>query len=146
MLALNRYGGAEKVTKTSCITKNYVKCVIFMMLFVLMWKKNPTRCRGRNKFCHQDSSVYMQKMWKWTIYFYNRDMSLEDQRLLSSYLPMLREFLPGAAAEIESDMCAYLSKQGCDFYFVSLKIIIYVKRAICSLTTSFRFKFAFSLV
>lgn len=88
----------------------------------------------------------MQKMWKWTVYFCNRDMSLEDQRLLSSYLPMLREFLPGAAAEIESDMCAYLSKQGCDFYFVSLKIIIYVKHAICSLTTSFHFKFAFSLV
>ncbi|KAH9668208.1 RNA-directed DNA methylation 4 [Citrus sinensis] len=51
-----------------------------------------------------------------------RDMSLEDQRLLSSYLPMLREFLPGAAAEIESDMCAYLSKQDdyvYDYYAVN---------------------------
>lgn len=51
-----------------------------------------------------------------------RDMSLEDQRLLSSYLPMLREFLPGAAAEIEFDMCAYLSKQDdyvYDYYAVN---------------------------
>lgn len=51
-----------------------------------------------------------------------RDMSLEDQRLLSSYLPMLREFLPGAAAEIESDMHAYFSKQDdyvYDYYAVN---------------------------
>lgn len=59
MLALNRYGGAEKVTKRSCITKNYVKCVIFMMLFVLMGKKNPMRCRGRNKFCHQEIHLFI---------------------------------------------------------------------------------------
>ncbi|XP_061365650.1 RNA-directed DNA methylation 4 [Gastrolobium bilobum] len=38
------------------------------------------------------------------------DISLEDQRLLSSYLPMLREFIPNAAAEIEADMLAH-SKQ-----------------------------------
>lgn len=147
MLALNRYGGAEKATKRSCITKNYMKCVIFMMLFVLMLGKDPTRCKGRSKFCHHEIHLcYTQKMWKGTIYFYNRDMSLEDQRLLSSYLPMLREFLPGAAAEIESDMHAYFYKQGCSFYFVSLNTIIYFKHAICSLATSCHFKFAFSLM
>ncbi|XP_028805408.1 RNA-directed DNA methylation 4 [Neltuma alba] len=34
-------------------------------------------------------------------------MSLEDQRLLCSYLPLLNEFIPNAAAEIESDMRAH---------------------------------------
>lgn len=39
------------------------------------------------------------------------DISLEDQRLLSSYLPLLREFIPSAASEIESDLHASMSKQ-----------------------------------
>ncbi|KAI9101592.1 hypothetical protein K1719_023836 [Acacia pycnantha] len=34
-------------------------------------------------------------------------MSLEDQRLLCSYLPLLKEFIPDAAVEIESDMHAH---------------------------------------
>lgn len=44
-----------------------------------------------------------------------REMSLEDQRLLSSYLPLLREFIPNAAAEVETDLIAQLvghSKEG----------------------------------
>ncbi|KAL5153009.1 RNA-directed DNA methylation 4 [Glycine soja] len=36
------------------------------------------------------------------------EMSLEDQRLLSSYLPLLREFIPNAAAEVETDLIAQL--------------------------------------
>jgi len=42
-------------------------------------------------------------------------MSLEDQRLLSSYLPLLREFIPNAAEEVEADLIAHLgghSKEG----------------------------------
>ncbi|XP_022154907.1 RNA-directed DNA methylation 4 [Momordica charantia] len=38
-------------------------------------------------------------------------MSLEDQSMLSSYLPLLREFIPSAAAEIESDIHANMMKQ-----------------------------------
>ncbi|XP_050220293.1 RNA-directed DNA methylation 4 isoform X2 [Mercurialis annua] len=37
-------------------------------------------------------------------------MSLEDQELLSSFLPLLREFIPSAAADIESDMSGNISK------------------------------------
>ncbi|KAK8601392.1 hypothetical protein V6N13_058895 [Hibiscus sabdariffa] len=32
------------------------------------------------------------------------ERSLEDQKLLSSYLPLLKEYIPAAAAEIESDL------------------------------------------
>ncbi|KAB1225709.1 RNA-directed DNA methylation 4 [Morella rubra] len=39
------------------------------------------------------------------------DISSEDHRLLSSYLPLLREFIPSAASEIESDLHASISKQ-----------------------------------
>uniref|UniRef100_A0A2N9FKK8 Uncharacterized protein n=1 Tax=Fagus sylvatica TaxID=28930 RepID=A0A2N9FKK8_FAGSY len=34
------------------------------------------------------------------------DMSSEDQMLLSKFLPLLREFIPSAASEIESDLHA----------------------------------------
>ncbi|XP_058756291.1 RNA-directed DNA methylation 4-like [Vicia villosa] len=34
----------------------------------------------------------------------HEDISLEDQRLLSSFLPLLREVIPNAAAEIEVDL------------------------------------------
>ncbi|KAL7201388.1 hypothetical protein ACSBR1_033147 [Camellia fascicularis] len=39
------------------------------------------------------------------------DTDFEDHRIMSSYLPLLREFIPSAAAEIESDIHDYVSKQ-----------------------------------
>ncbi|KAA3456570.1 RNA-directed DNA methylation 4 [Gossypium australe] len=42
--------------------------------------------------------------------------SLEDRELLSSYLPLLREFIPAAAAEIESDVRAYMFETDADGY------------------------------
>ncbi|CAK9164124.1 unnamed protein product [Ilex paraguariensis] len=38
------------------------------------------------------------------------DTDLEDHMMMSSYLPLLREFIPSAAAEIESDIHDYMSK------------------------------------
>ncbi|XP_043700791.1 RNA-directed DNA methylation 4-like isoform X2 [Telopea speciosissima] len=40
------------------------------------------------------------------------DTTLEDNIILCNYLPLIREFLPNAIAEIESDIQAYMSKQG----------------------------------
>lgn len=37
---------------------------------------------------------------------------MEDQRLMSSFLPLLREFIPSAAEEIETDIHDFVSKQG----------------------------------
>ncbi|XP_059626405.1 RNA-directed DNA methylation 4 isoform X2 [Cornus florida] len=39
------------------------------------------------------------------------DEDLEDHKIMASYLPLLREFIPSAAAEIESDIHSYMSKQ-----------------------------------
>lgn len=39
------------------------------------------------------------------------DADLEDHRIMSSYLPLLREFIPSAAAEVESDIHEYISKR-----------------------------------
>lgn len=41
----------------------------------------------------------------------SRDMSLEEQRIMNSFLPLLREFIPSAAEEIESDMQGHMSSQ-----------------------------------
>ncbi|GFZ01707.1 hypothetical protein Acr_15g0003160 [Actinidia rufa] len=40
------------------------------------------------------------------------DTDLEDHRIMSTYLPLLREFIPSAAAEIESDIHDYMSQRG----------------------------------
>ncbi|XP_057512409.1 RNA-directed DNA methylation 4 isoform X1 [Actinidia eriantha] len=40
------------------------------------------------------------------------DTDLEDHRIMSTYLPLLREFIPSAAAEIESDIHNYMSQRG----------------------------------
>ncbi|ONH99715.1 hypothetical protein PRUPE_6G045300 [Prunus persica] len=46
------------------------------------------------------------------------EISLEDQRMLNSYLPLLREFIPSAASEIESDLSANSSKQASEDGYV----------------------------
>ncbi|XP_054788233.1 RNA-directed DNA methylation 4 isoform X2 [Prosopis cineraria] len=58
-------------------------------------------------------------------------MSLEDQRLLCSYLPLLREFIPNAAAEIESDMRAHYEQDNYvyDIYAVNEEMDITVEDA-----------------
>ncbi|WCJ28126.1 RNA-directed DNA methylation 4 [Euphorbia peplus] len=38
-------------------------------------------------------------------------ISMEDQKMLSSYLPLLREFIPSAVDDIESDIHDYLTKK-----------------------------------
>ncbi|XP_058198743.1 RNA-directed DNA methylation 4 isoform X2 [Rhododendron vialii] len=39
------------------------------------------------------------------------DSDLEDHRIMSSYLPLLREFIPSAAEEVESDIHDYMSNR-----------------------------------
>ncbi|XP_052184118.1 RNA-directed DNA methylation 4 [Diospyros lotus] len=43
---------------------------------------------------------------------------LEDHRIMSSYLPLLREFIPSAAAEIESNIHDYLSDRASNDCYV----------------------------
>ncbi|XP_050141394.1 RNA-directed DNA methylation 4-like isoform X1 [Malus sylvestris] len=46
------------------------------------------------------------------------EISLEDQKILNSYLPLLREFIPSAASEIESDLYTNSSKQDSEDEYV----------------------------
>lgn len=55
MHVLNKYGGAERETKKHQ-TRNYKKCVISMMLFVLMSRKGLINWNNRSKCCHHDFS------------------------------------------------------------------------------------------
>ncbi|PQQ19152.1 RNA-directed DNA methylation 4 isoform X1 [Prunus yedoensis var. nudiflora] len=52
------------------------------------------------------------------------EISWEDQRMLNSYLPLLREFIPSAASEIESDLSANSSKQGCFLHVNELLVAL----------------------
>lgn len=49
MLDLNKFGEAEEVKKRQCMIKHWMRCVGFMMLFVLMLRKDPIR-RNRSKY------------------------------------------------------------------------------------------------
>lgn len=50
----------------------------------------------------------------------------EDQRLMSSFLPLLQEFIPSAAEEIESQMDYQVIKQGLTLYFRAYTIFIFI--------------------
>ncbi|CAJ2669645.1 unnamed protein product [Trifolium pratense] len=54
------------------------------------------------------------------------DISLEDQKLLSSYLPLLREVMPNAAAEIEADISSHPKQEDYvyDLYTVTNEMIV----------------------
>jgi disulfide oxidoreductase YuzD len=54
------------------------------------------------------------------------DISLEDQKLLSSYLPLLREVMPNAAAEIEADISSHPKQEDYvyDLYTVTDETIV----------------------
>ena len=53
------------------------------------------------------------------------DTDLEDHRIMSTYLPLLREFIPSAAAEIESDIHDYMSQRGLAPYYASSFLVFY---------------------
>lgn len=113
--ALNKYGGAELETKRKWVINRYMKCVSFMILFVLMLSKKPMRCKSRSKFGHHGLYLLydiLHEVENNILSSYSRDISVEDSRLLSSYLPLLRDFIPSAAEEIEADMRSYMSAQG----------------------------------
>ena len=73
-------------------------------------------------------------------WFYCREISLADQKLLSSYLPLLREFIPTAAAEIESDMRAYMFEKGGCCKFVLWITTIYCNIFGLAAATAFGFE------
>ncbi|AET03129.1 putative transcription factor Iwr1 [Medicago truncatula] len=54
------------------------------------------------------------------------DISLEDQRLLSSFLPLLREVIPNAAAEVEADISDHSKQEDYvyDLYTVTDETIV----------------------
>lgn len=97
-----------------------------MMLFVLMQREDLMKGKSRSKFCHHEiyflSYVFTTFKWFSSYDGSSRDISSEDQSLLSSYLPLLREFLPSHAAEIESEIHAKMSEKDdyvYDYYTVN---------------------------
>ncbi|KAI3897288.1 hypothetical protein MKX03_036638, partial [Papaver bracteatum] len=48
------------------------------------------------------------------------DSSLEDNKILCNFVPLIREFLPDVAAEIQSDMQSYVNSEAMDDYVYDL--------------------------
>ncbi|PIA58068.1 hypothetical protein AQUCO_00500180v1 [Aquilegia coerulea] len=85
--------------------------------FEQIWKsrkaKNETMDKDLREMCHlydvvrvdnaEDNSNKKEEP---------KDISMEERTILCDYLPMLREFLPSVAEEIQSEMQSYASNQG----------------------------------
>ncbi|PIA36225.1 hypothetical protein AQUCO_03400262v1 [Aquilegia coerulea] len=85
--------------------------------FEQIWKsrkaKNETMDKDLRELCHlydvvrvdnaEDNSNKKEEP---------KDISMEERTMLCDYLPMLREFLPSVAEEIQSEMQSYASNQG----------------------------------
>ncbi|KAL6292886.1 hypothetical protein ACE6H2_001028 [Prunus campanulata] len=72
MHVLNKYGGAERETKETSHKKLHEMCHFYDVIRVDVEERS-------NELRQED------------------EISLEDQRMLNSYLPLLREFIPSAA-------------------------------------------------
>lgn len=46
-------------------------------------------------------------------------MTVEDEAILCNYLPLVREYIPSAATEIESDIFSKVSSDGIQFFYIS---------------------------
>ncbi|EEF42289.1 RNA-directed DNA methylation 4 isoform X2 [Ricinus communis] len=66
--------------------------------------------RALHDMCHFYDVVRVDVGGRSTVMQEQEVMSLEDQKILSSYLPLLREFIPSAAADIECDINNCMSK------------------------------------
>ncbi|XP_015575705.2 RNA-directed DNA methylation 4 isoform X4 [Ricinus communis] len=84
--------------------------------FEQIWRSRREKKEALHDMCHfydvvrvhdEEGSNEMQEQE-----YYCRTICLEDQKILNRYLPIPREFIPSAVAEIESDIYAYLSEQG----------------------------------
>ncbi|CAH9069533.1 unnamed protein product [Cuscuta europaea] len=83
--------------------------------FEQIWKSR----RGKKDYIHDDALNEVCRLYNVVRVdthenshkFPEGDDELEDHRMMSQYLPLLRECMPSAAEEIESDMHEYISKR-----------------------------------
>ncbi|KAG5515029.1 hypothetical protein RHGRI_036160 [Rhododendron griersonianum] len=74
-------------------------------------KKEAIRDDALHEMCHVYDVVRVD-VEEATIEVHDQeDADLEDHRIMSSYLPLLREFIPSAAEEMESDIHDYMSNR-----------------------------------
>ncbi|KAK7319905.1 hypothetical protein RJT34_04633 [Clitoria ternatea] len=92
--------------------------------FEQIWKSRKgnsgtTHEKALQEICHFYDIVRVDNENKFEVQ--QEDISLEDQKLLSSYLPLLREFIPNAAAEVEADLVAHSNEEDYvyDIYIVN---------------------------
>ncbi|KAF7120112.1 hypothetical protein RHSIM_Rhsim13G0062500 [Rhododendron simsii] len=81
-------------------------------------KKEAMRDDALHEMCHVYDVVRVD-VEEATIEVHDQeDSDLEDHRIMSSYLPLLREFIPSAAAEVESDIHDYMSNRASKVEYV----------------------------
>ncbi|GKV05681.1 hypothetical protein SLEP1_g17666 [Rubroshorea leprosula] len=107
------------MTKVHCkkfLSRNWQKNARFEQI----WRSRTRKEEEVDEMCHFYEVVRVDFQESSNDKKEQQDMSLEDHRILTGYLPLLREFIPSAAEEIESDIQAHISSQvdDEDFYDV----------------------------
>ncbi|GMJ14846.1 hypothetical protein HRI_005153800 [Hibiscus trionum] len=90
---------SKSIQKQEAIAKN--------ARFEQIWRRRRGKKEAVDEMCHFYDVVRVDVEEK-SNSIQIEERFLEDQKLLSSYLPLLKEFIPAAVAEIESDMREYL--------------------------------------
>ncbi|GAV58649.1 hypothetical protein CFOL_v3_02182 [Cephalotus follicularis] len=89
--------------------------------------KDGTQDKELHELCHFYEVVRVDVEKRSSNVQMQEELSLEEQRILSRYMPLMREFMPSAAAEIESDIRDYISGQDdyvYDYYTVKDGMIV----------------------
>lgn len=81
--------------------------------FKQIWKNRRGEVDSLQEYCHLYDVVRVDAEDENNTKKELEQTSVEENAILCNYLPLLRECIPSAAEEIESEIKAYLSKEGC---------------------------------
>lgn len=80
--------------------------------FEQIWKSRRGEINSLRELCHLYDVVRVDAEDEKPMKKLEADISVEDNAILCNYLPLLREYIPSAAEEIESEIKAYVSGEG----------------------------------
>lgn len=114
MLALHKFGGVGKETGMK-LMNHYEKYAIFMMLSKqILMKRSIPQNQGKVFLVRFISSSKIEMLYCFMVLtiFLFRITSFEEGAILCNFLPLIREHLPSAAEEIESDIISLAQSEG----------------------------------
>ncbi|PKU74469.1 hypothetical protein MA16_Dca003672 [Dendrobium catenatum] len=112
---LSNCGGSMDFMRKIEVRKGYFKQdkeLVRNARFEQIWKSRRGEIDSLRELCHLYDVVRVDAEDENTKKKELKHISVEDNAILCNYLPLLREYIPSAAEEIESEIKAYVSGEG----------------------------------